>query len=388
MFRKTLFATLCATAVLSLLLFTGAATTENYKSDLGTVTVTPVAEGLNYPWALAFLPDRKGILVTERSGNLRLVSADGKLSAPISGVPQVWARKQGGLLDVVLSPDFAKDRMVYLTYSEGSGKTAAEGDTAGTAAGRGRLSADMTKLEDFEVIFRQEPKLSVGNHFGSRMVFDRDGYLFIALGENNERATAQDLDKLQGKIVRIFPDGNVPKDNPFVGQENVRPEIWSYGHRNQQGAALNPWSGTLWTNEHGPKGGDEVNIIERGQNYGWPIATHGINYSGEPIPEAQGKFVEGTKVPFQVWEVSPGLSGMAFYDDGRFKKWDHNLFIGALATEELIRLKFEGDKIVQEERLLKDMKQRIRDVRQGPDGYLYLLTDDSKGQLLKVGLAE
>ncbi len=388
MFRKTLFATLCATAVLSLPLFAGAAPTENYKSDLGTVTVTPVAEGLNYPWALAFLPDRKGILVTERSGNLRLVSADGKLSAPISGVPQVWARKQGGLLDVVLSPDFAKDRMVYLTYSEGSGKTAAEGDTAGTAAGRGRLSADMTKLEDFEVIFRQEPKLSVGNHFGSRMVFDRDGYLFIALGENNERATAQDLDKLQGKIVRIFPDGNVPKDNPFVGQENVRPEIWSYGHRNQQGAALNPWSGTLWTNEHGPKGGDEVNIIERGQNYGWPIATHGINYSGEPIPEAQGKFVEGTKVPFQVWEVSPGLSGMAFYDDGRFKKWDHNLFIGALATEELIRLKFEGDKIVQEERLLKDMKQRIRDVRQGPDGYLYLLTDDSKGQLLKVGLAE
>ncbi|WP_164444521.1 PQQ-dependent sugar dehydrogenase, partial [Pseudomonas viridiflava] len=152
-------------------------------------------------------------------------------------------------------------------------------------------------------------------------------------GENNERATAQDLDKLQGKIVRIFPDGNVPKDNPFVGQENVRPEIWSYGHRNQQGAALNPWSGTLWTIEHGPKGGDEVNIIERGQNYGWPIATHGINYSGEPIPEAQGKFVEGTKVPFQVWEVSPGHSGMAFYDDGRFKKWDHNLFIGALATE-------------------------------------------------------
>ncbi len=388
MFRKTLFATLCATAVLSLPLSASAAPTENYKSDLGTVTVTPVAEGLNYPWALAFLPDNKGILVTERSGNLRLVSADGKLSAPISGVPQVWARKQGGLLDVVLSPDFAKDRMVYLTYSEGSGKTAAEGDTAGTAAGRGRLSADMTRLEDFEVIFRQEPKLSVGNHFGSRMVFDRDGYLFIALGENNERATAQDLDKLQGKIVRIFPDGNVPKDNPFVGQKNVRPEIWSYGHRNQQGAALNPWSGTLWTNEHGPKGGDEVNIIERGQNYGWPLATHGINYSGEPIPEAKGKFVEGTKVPFQVWEVSPGISGMAFYDDGRFKKWDHNLFIGALATEELIRLKFEGDKIVQEERLLKDMKQRIRDVRQGPDGYLYLLTDDSKGQLLKVGLAE
>ncbi|MDF2643620.1 MAG: glucose/sorbosone family dehydrogenase, partial [Pseudomonas sp.] len=351
MFRKTLIATLCATAAFSLSLTAGAAT-EHFKTELGSVSVSSVAEGLNHPWALAFLPNNQGILVTEKSGDLRLVSADGKLSKPISGVPQVWAKGQGGLLDVVLSPDFAKDRMVYLTYSEGSGKTAAEGDTAGTAAGRGRLSADMTRLEDFTVIFRQQPKLSVGNHFGSRMVFDRDGYLFIALGENNNRPTAQDLDKLQGKIVRIYPDGNVPKDNPFVGQKNVRPEIWSYGHRNQQGAALNPWSGTLWTNEHGAKGGDEVNIIERAQNYGWPLATHGVNYSGQPIPEAKGKFVEGTKPPFHVWEVSPGLSGMTFYDDGRFKAWDHNLFVGALATEELIRLQFEGDRIVHEERLL------------------------------------
>lgn len=385
--RKNLIATLCTAAILSLPL-TASAATETYKSELGTVTVTPVVEGLDHPWALAFLPDRQGMLVTERSGNLRVVSADGKLSAPLSGVPQVWAQKQGGLLDVVLSPDFAKDRMVYLTYSEGSGKTAAEGDTAGTAAGRGRLSKDMTRLEDFEVIFRQEPKLSVGNHFGARMVFDRDSYLFIALGENNQRPTAQDLDKLQGKIVRIYPDGSVPKDNPFVGQKGVRPEIWSYGHRNQQGAALDPWTGTLWTNEHGPKGGDELNIIERGANYGWPIATHGIDYSGQPISESKGKVVEGTKIPFQVWEVSPGLSGMAFYDHSLFKAWDHSVFIGALATEELIRLQFENDKIVHEERLLKDMKQRIRDVRQGPDGYLYLLTDDDKGSLLKVGLAQ
>jgi glucose/arabinose dehydrogenase len=384
MFRKTLIATLCATA-LGLSMNAGAAT-EHFKTELGSVSVDTVAEGLNHPWALAFLPNNQGILVTERSGDLRLVSPDGKLSGAISGVPQVWAKGQGGLLDVVLSPDFAKDRMVYLTYSEGSGKTAAEGDKAGTAAGRGRLSADMTRLEDFTVIFRQQPKLSVGNHFGSRMVFDRDGYLFIALGENNNRSSAQDLDKLQGKIVRIFPDGNVPKDNPFVGRDNVRPEIWSYGHRNQQGAALNPWSGTLWTHEHGAKGGDEVNIIERAQNYGWPLATHGINYSGQPIPEAKGKFVEGTRPPFHVWEISPGISGMTFYDDGRFKAWDHNLFIGALATEELIRLQFEGDRIVHEERLLTDMKQRIRDVRQGPDGYLYLLTDSEKGQLLKVGL--
>ncbi len=378
MLRKTLIATLCTAAILSLPLTAGAAT-ENYKSELGTVTVSQVAGGLNHPWAVAFLPDKKGMLVTERSGNLRLVTADGKLSAPLSGVPEVWAQKQGGLLDVVLSPDFAKDRMVYLTYSEGNG---------GTAAGRGRLSADMTRLEGFEKIFTQEPKLSVGNHFGARLVFDRDGYLFIALGENNNRPTAQDLDKLQGKVVRLNADGGVPKDNPFVGQKNVRPEIWSYGHRNPQGATLNPWTGTLWLDEHGPKGGDEVNIVERGQNYGWPLATHGIDYSGVPISEAKGKFVEGTKVPFQVWEQSPGVSGMAFYDHNQFKAWDHSLFIGALATEELIRLQFDGDKIVHEERLLKDMKQRIRDVRQGPDGYLYLLTDDDNGSVLKVGLAK
>lgn len=385
MFRKTLIATLCATAVWSLA-FKASADAQHFKTELGTVSVTQVAEGLDHPWALAFLPDQQGILVTERPGNLRLVAPDGKLSAPISGVPQVWAKGQGGLLDVVLSPDFAKDRMVYLTYSEGSGNTAAEGETAGTAAGRGRLSADMTRLEDFTVIFRQQPKLSVGNHFGSRMVFDRDGYLFIALGENNDRPTAQDLDKLQGKVVRIYPDGNVPKDNPFVGRDNVRPEIWSFGHRNPQGAALNPWSGTLWIHEHGAKGGDEINIVERASNYGWPLATHGINYSGQPIPEAKGKFVEGTKVPFHVWDKSPGISGMAFYDDERFKAWDHNLFIGALASEDLIRLQFEGDRIVHEERLLGDMKQRIRDVRQGPDGYLYVLTDSDKGEMLKVGL--
>ena len=381
MFRKTLIATLCTTALLTVPLTTYAADIQEFKSEQGSVTVEQVTKGLAHPWALAFLPDKQGMLVTERPGNLRVVAADGKLSPPISGVPQVWASGQGGLLDVVLSPDFANDRLVYLTYSE-----VGKDGKAGTAAGRGRLSADMSKLENFTVIFRQQPKLSVGNHFGSRMVFDRDGYLFIALGENNNRPTSQDLDKLQGKVVRIFPDGKVPPDNPFVGQKNVRPEIWSYGHRNQQGATLNPWTGTLWTNEHGPRGGDEVNIVERGGNYGWPLATDGINYSGEPIPEAKGKVVEGTIRPFHVWEKSPAISGMTFYDASRFKAWDHNLFIGALASEELIRLQFQGDKIVHEERLLGDLKQRIRDVRQGPDGYLYVLTDDDNGQLLRVGL--
>ncbi|WNW13768.1 PQQ-dependent sugar dehydrogenase [Pseudomonas sp. DTU_2021_1001937_2_SI_NGA_ILE_001] len=386
MLRKTLIATCCASLLAGLPFTVSAAETARYKSELGSVTVTPLAEGLDHPWALAFLPEKQGILVTERSGDLLLLSPDGKQRKALSGVPQVWAKGQGGLLDVALSPDFANDRMVYLAYAEGDGKTAAEGDHAGTAVGRGRLSKDLTQLEDFNVIFRQQPKLSVGNHFGARLVFDRQGYLFVTLGENNDRPTAQDLDKLQGKVVRIFPDGQVPTDNPFVDRKGVAPEIWSFGHRNPQGAALNPWSGTLWLDEHGPKGGDEINIVERAQNFGWPLATHGINYSGLKIPEAQGKEVEGTVKPFHVWEVSPGVSGMAFYSDGRFKAWDHNLFIGALATEELIRLQFEGDRIVHEERLLKERKERIRDVRQGPDGYLYLLTDDDKGKLLKVGL--
>ncbi|WP_053151741.1 PQQ-dependent sugar dehydrogenase [Pseudomonas protegens] len=382
MLRKTLIATLCSSVLLGSAVPAMAATPQAFPSEQGTLNLTPVAAGLDHPWALAFLPDRQGILVTERPGNLRLVGADGKLSAPLSGVPKVWAKGQGGLLDVALSPDFKQDRMVYLSYAEGGG----EGGTAGTAVGRGRLSDDLSGLKDFQVIFRQEPKLSTGNHFGSRLVFDRDGYLFVTLGENNDRPTAQDLDKLQGKIVRLYPDGRVPDDNPFVGQAGVRPEIWSYGHRNPQGAALDPWSGTLWENEHGPKGGDEINIIERGKNYGWPLATHGINYSGQPIPEAVGQTAPGTVAPHHVWEKSPGISGMAFYDSDRFKPWQHNVFIGALASQELIRLQFNGDRVEHEERLLGGLKARIRDVRQGPDGYLYILTDEDQGTLYKVGL--
>ena len=382
MLRKTLLATVCASALISAAAPVFAASVQTLKSEQGTLEVTPIAKGLDHPWALAFLPDRQGMLVTERPGNLRVVSVDGKLSAPLSGVPKVWAKGQGGLLDVVLSPDFKQDRTVYLSYAEGGG----EGNKAGTAVGRGQLSQDLTAIKNFKVIFRQEPKLSVGNHFGSRLVFDRDGYLFITLGENNDRPTAQDLDKLQGKVVRIYPDGTVPDDNPFVGQAGVRPEIWSYGQRNPQGAALNPWTGVLWENEHGPRGGDEINIIERGKNYGWPLATHGINYSGQPIPEATGKTAEGTVAPRHVWEKSPGLSGMAFYDADRFKAWQHNVFIGALVSQELIRLQLDGDRVVHEERLMGELNKRIRDVRQGPDGYLYVLTDEDDGVLYKVGL--
>jgi glucose/arabinose dehydrogenase len=380
MTARTWLPTLLTAALLPLLAH--AAPERTFKSEEGSVRVSTLAEGLQNPWALAFLPDGKGILVTERAGNLRIVSAEGKVGAPLGGVPEVWAKGQGGLLDVVLSPTFKQDRMVYLSYAEGGG----EEGKAGTAVGRGRLSADNAKIEDFNVIFRQQPKLSTANHFGSRLVFDRDGYLFIALGENNQRPTAQDLDKLQGKLVRILPDGTVPKDNPFVGQANVRPEIWSFGHRNQQGAALNPWTGELWTNEHGPRGGDEINIPKAGKNYGWPIATHGINYTLMPIPEAQGEHVEGMVDPHHVWEKSPAISGMAFYDNPRFKPWDHSVFIGALASQELIRLQLDGDKVVHEERLLGELDARIRDVRVGPDGYLYVLTDAEDGALLKVGL--
>lgn len=381
MLRRTLLAAVCATSLLNVAFAASADGQKSFSSEAGTLTVTPVVEGLNHPWAVAFLPNNQGLLITERPGHLRVLSPEGKLSAPLSGVPQVWAKGQGGLLDVVLSPDFAKDRLVYVSYAEGG-----EGGKAGTAVGRARLSDDLTELDNFEVIFRQTPKLSTGNHFGSRLVFDRDGYLFIALGENNQRPTSQDLDKLQGKIVRIFPDGRIPPDNPFVGQTGVRPEIWSYGHRNQQGATLNPWTGTLWTHEHGPKGGDEINLIERGKNYGWPLATHGIDYSSQPIPEAKGKTLEGTVVPHHVWNKSPGISGMAFYDADRFKPWQHNLFIGALADKDLIRLQLDGDKVVHEERLLGGLNARIRDVRQGPDGYLYVLTDEQDGVLYRVGL--
>lgn len=378
MTRRTWLATFALIPLLA-----QAAPEQRLPSEEGQLTVSTIAEGLRNPWALAFLPGGQGMLVTERPGNLRVVSAEGKVGPPLSGVPVVWAQGQGGLLDVVLSPGFTKDRTIYLSYAE----QGADG-MAGTAVGRGQLSQDLARLEHFTVIFRQQPKLSEGIHFGSRLVFDRDGYLFIALGENNQRSTAQDLDKLQGKIVRILPDGEIPKDNPFVGQANVRPEIWSFGHRNQQGAALNPWTGKLWTHEHGPRGGDEINIPEPGKNYGWPIATHGINYSLLPIPEAKGQHVEGTQPPHHVWEKSPAISGMAFYDSPTFKAWDHNLFIGALATQELIRLQLKGDKILHEERLLGELKARIRDVRIGPDGYLYVLTDAKDGALLRVGLSE
>ncbi len=350
-------------------------------SEQGRLQVETLATGLENPWALAFLPDAQGMLVSERPGRLRLIGYQGAISEPIEGVPEVYAKGQGGLLDVALSPDFANDRLVYLAYAEGGHE-----GRAGTAVGHGSLSADNRQLEHFTVIFRQAPKLSTGVHFGSRLVFDRDGHLFVTLGENNERPTAQHLDKLQGKVVRLHADGQVPRDNPFVSRPGVRPEIWSYGHRNPQGAALNPWSGELWVHEHGPRGGDEINIPRPGKNYGWPLATHGINYSFLAIPEAEGEWVPGTERPLYVWKKSPAISGMAFYSGERFPEWRGDLFIGALAGQALIRLDLDGERVVHEERLLEELGARIRDVRQGPDGYLYVLTDEANGRLLRLGL--
>lgn len=343
------------------------------------VNVEVLQNNLAHPWALAFLPDNQGLLLTLRDGELRRWQAGKGVSAPISGVPKVWARGQGGLLDVALAPDFAQSRRVWLSFSE-----AGDYGKAGTAVGFGRLSDDLSRLENFQTVFRQMPKLSTGNHFGGRLVFDGKGYLFIGLGENNQRPTAQDLDKLQGKVVRLTDQGKVPPDNPFVNQPGARAEIWSYGIRNPQGMVMNPWSDILWLDEHGPRGGDEINIVQKGINYGWPIATWGINYSGLKIPEAKGEIVPGTEQPIFYWQKSPAVSGMAFYNANRFPQWREKLFIGALKEKAVIVMRVKGDSVTEEGRILTDRGQRIRDVRTGPDGYLYVLTDESSGELLKV----
>lgn len=349
---------------------------QTIATEKGEARLSVIARGLAHPWALAPLPDG-GFLVTERGGALRRVSADGDVSAPLAGVPDVSARGQGGLLDVALAPDFAQSRRIYLSYAEPG-----EDGLAGTSAAYATLGE--AGLEDVTVFYRQEPKVNAENHYGSRFAFDDAGHVFISQGDRTLRPAAQELDKLQGKLVRLNLDGSVPEDNPFVGQDGARPEIWSYGHRNSQGLAIDPRTGTLWEVEHGPRGGDEVNLPQPGKNYGWPIVTHGINYSGQPIPEAVGKEKEGMEPPHFVFEVSPGLSGMAFYTGQAGKPWNDSLFLGALAQRNLVRLQLEGDRVVAEERLLQDLGERIRDVRVAADGNLYLVTDEEDGKLLKL----
>ncbi len=336
------------------------------------VTLT---EGLEYPWGLAFLPDGK-MLVTERPGRLRLVGADGRLDPrPIGGVPAVAAVGQGGLLDVVLHPDFARNGWIYLSYAaHGAGGY-------GTEVARARLEGHA--LRDLKVIFSMRPKTTTGHHFGSRLVFDRQGYLYITLGDRGEMDRAQRLDDHAGSVIRLHDDGRVPADNPFVAVPNALPEKFTLGNRNIQGAALHPVTGALWAHEHGPQGGDEINIIRAGTNYGWPVITYGRNYgSGTPIGEGTHK--AGMAQPLWQWTPSIAPSGMAFYTGDRFPAWRGNLFVGALRGQMLVRLELDGERIVREDRLLENTVGRIRDVRNGPDGFLYLLIDDARGRLIRL----
>jgi glucose/arabinose dehydrogenase len=342
-----------------------------------TVQAQNVATGLSHPWALEFLPDGR-MLVTEKPGRMRIVDAKGKLSEPVSGLPAVVAQGQGGLLDVALDPDYAKNGLVYWSYSEPR-----EGGN-GTAVARGRLvTSGQPRVENVQVIFRQQPTFASSMHFGSRLVFARDGALFIALGERSfpqARVKAQDLDNTFGKVVRIRPDGSIPKDNPFVARANARPEIWSYGHRNLQSAALDS-KGRLWTVEHGPRGGDELNRPEAGKNYGWPVITYGIEYSGQAV--GQGITArEGMEQPLYYWDPVIAPSGMAFYSGTQFPGWEGNILIGGLGSEGIVRLVLEGDRVVAEERI--DLDARIRDVKVDSKGVIYAVTDEPEGRILRI----
>jgi aldose sugar dehydrogenase len=346
----------------------------NPEPTPGVVRVETVARGLDHPWALEFLPDGR-MLVTERPGRLRIVGAGGRISPPLAGVPQVQASGQGGLLDVALDPEFAQNQLIYLSYAEpGQGG-------AGTAVARGQLTD--AGLEEVRVIYRQQPKVTGGSHFGSRLVFAPDGRLFVTQGERFwHRGQAQNLASLLGKIVRIEPDGSIPDDNPFVGRSDARPEIWSYGHRNVQAAAIQPETGRLWTVEHGARGGDELNHPEAGKNYGWPVITYGIDYSGVKIGEGMAK--PGMEQPVYFWDPVIAPSGMLFYTGTAFPGWKGSILIGSLRGA-LVRLQLDGDRVGLEQRYRNDgLDARIRDVRQGPDGLVYVVTDEGDGRVLRV----
>ncbi len=362
----------------TLAVFVSVAAGEPIKTERATLQLSTVVEGLEHPWGLAFLPDGR-MLVTERPGRLRYVDAAGKLSAAIAGVPAVKSAGQGGLLDVVLDPAFASNGIIYLSYAE-----AGEPELAGTAVAHGRLVGD--RLEDVKVIFRQHPKVDSRHHFGSRLVFGGDGKLFITLGDRgSQRGLVQDLGTHIGKVLRINSDGTVPADNPFVKREGARPEIWSLGHRNVQGAALNPQTGELWGHEHGPRGGDEVNVMRPGLNYGWPVITYGREYHGPSIGEGSAK--AGMEQPLHYWVPSIAPSGMAFYSSDVIAGWKGNVLVGALAAMQLVRLQVDAAGRVQHEERIA-MKERIRDVRVGPDGAVYLLTDTgAKSRLLRLSPA-
>ena len=351
------------------------------NSMSGVVRAETFAKGLEHPWALAFLPDGR-MLVTERPGRLRLVDREGRVSNPLTGLPAVAARGQGGLLDVALDPQFTENRLVYLSFSDPG-----DNGTAGTAVARGRLADSGTALEAVQVIYRQQPKVQSNGHYGSRLAFARDGALFVTQGDRMHfRDQAQNLESGLGKVVRINRDGTIPRDNPFAGRtasgQKARPEIWSYGHRNVQAAAVDPLTGQLWTVEHGARGGDELNRPEAGKNYGWPVITYGVDYTFLKIGEGTAK--AGMEQPVYYWDPVIAPSGMAFYGGSAFPGWKGSILIGSLTPGLLVRVVMKDGRVEREERYLSELRERIRDVQEGPDGLLYLVTDNREGRVLRV----
>ncbi|KQR56311.1 PQQ-dependent sugar dehydrogenase [Brevundimonas sp. Leaf168] len=347
------------------------------------MTHTVVASGLVHPWGLAALPDGRW-LVTEKPGRLRIISAQGQISEPVAGLPAVDARGQGGLLDVVVGPSFAQDRMIYWSYAEPR-----EGGNA-TSVARGRLSDDGSRVENVQVIFRALPVYDGDKHFGSSLAFALDGKLFITLGERSDkpmRPQAQDLGSHMGKTIRINADGTVPQDNPFVGRAGALPEIWSRGHRNVQGVAVQPGTGAIWTIEHGTRGGDEVNLDKAGANYGWPDAAYGVEYAGGQINSGATQ-KDGTEQPVYYWDpvIAPG--GATFYQGAMFTGWDGNLLVAGLKEKHIARLVIQNDRVVGEERLLTDLGERIRDVAVGADGSVWAITDEQNGKLVRLSATQ
>jgi aldose sugar dehydrogenase len=344
--------------------------------------VTVVAKGLSTPWAVEPLPGGD-FLVTEKPGALRLVTAAGQVSEPIAGLPPVDYKGQGGLLDVALSPKFTSDRTIFWSYTEPR-----EGGNA-TSVARGVLSGDRKSVTEVKVIFRALPTFDGSHHFGSRLAFGPDGMLYISLGERSAREIrpqAQQLESHMGKVIRIAPDGSVPKDNPFAGKDKALPEIWSMGHRNIQAMAFDG-SGQLWEIEHGTRGGDELNRVQQGKNYGWPIQAYGVEYSGAGITSALGEAATSrpnVEQPTYYWDPVIAPSGAQFYSGDAFPAWKGNLFVGSMGQRRLVRLVLSDNKVTGEEHLLIDRNERVRDVRQGPDGFLYVVTDAANGELWRI----
>ena len=352
--------------------FGGAEQVGSVMTEAGALAIQNIAGGLDHPWGMAFLPDGR-LLVTERPGNLRIIDREGRKSKPVKGTPTVYAQGQGGLLDVALDPDFATNRFVYLSFAEPG-----PGGSAASAVGRGRLQND--SIVGFQTLFRQEPWITGPYHFGSRIAFGPQGHLFLTLGERFQFQPAQDLSNHLGTVIRINRDGSIPKDNPFVGKANAEDAIWSYGHRNIESAAIHPQTGELWVAEMGPLGGDELNLPKAGRNYGWPVVSWGINYDGSDIPNppTHPQFADALKV----WRTVIAPSGMAFYTGDTFPAWRGSALIGGLVTHGLVRVKTDGQKVTGEERI--PLQARIRDVKQGPDGLVYVLTDETDGNVWRL----